>query len=352
MSPQWESQELLQPISDGQPCGENLEDTPLLASFDTFRVFGQQMPIDPTPERPRVTREGEKPPAPVEWGEVGARAIEALGKSKDLRLLAHLGAASLRTDGFGPFSRTLEVASHWLQSYWAETYPLIDEDAMLRRNALNCFADPMGVVEAVRRLPLVRSRQHGTFSLRDIDVATGQTPAAPGETPADVQRIDAAFADTPLEQLESLQQSVAGALEALKQIDAAMMEQGGPEAQPDFGPLVAQIGKIDRVVRPRVAARTASAPGEAGAEGIGAGDGQAVTAVGVGAIRSRQDAIRALDAVAEFFKANEPSSPIPLLIDRAKRLVSKNFLEVLADLAPDALGQARSAAGVLDESSG
>jgi type VI secretion system protein ImpA len=351
MSPQWESQELLQPISDEQPCGENLEDTPLLASFDTFRVFGQAMPLDPTPERPRVAREGEKPPAPIEWGEVRARALEALGRSKDLRLLVYLGAASLRTDGVGPFSRTLEVAAHWLQSYWAQTYPLIDEDAMLRRNALNCFADPMAVVEAVRRTPLVRSRQHGTFSLRDIDVATGQTPPAPGETPADVQRIDAAFSDTPLDQLEALQQSVASALSSLKAIDATMSEQGGPEAQPEFGPLITQFGKIDRVVRPRIAARTGPADGDAAAGDTAAGNGQPVATVGVGAIRSRQDAIRALDAVSEFFKANEPSSPVPLLIDRAKRLVAKNFLEVLADLAPDALGQARSAAGVQEESS-
>jgi type VI secretion system protein ImpA len=69
----------------------------------------------------------------------------------------------------------------------------------------------------------------------------------------------------------------------------------------------------------------------------------------VGAIKSRQDAIRALDAAAEFFRLNEPSSPIPLFLERAKRLVSKDFLEVLADVAPDALPQARSAGGLRDE---
>jgi type VI secretion system protein ImpA len=37
-----------------------------------------------------------------------------------------------------------------------------------------------------------------------------------------------------------------------------------------------------------------------------------------------------------------------MLLDRAKRLVSKNFLEVLADIAPEALGQARSAGGLKD----
>jgi type VI secretion system protein ImpA len=50
--------------------------------------------------------------------------------------------------------------------------------------------------------------------------------------------------------------------------------------------------------------------------------------------------------VADFFRRNEPSSPIPLLVDRAKRLVSKDFLEVLADIAPEALHVARAAGGI------
>jgi type VI secretion system protein ImpA len=68
--------------------------------------------------------------------------------------------------------------------------------------------------------------------------------------------------------------------------------------------------------------------------------------VAVGSIRTRQDAIRALDAVADYFRRNEPSSPIPLFVERAKRLVAKDFLEVLADIAPDALAQARAAGGI------
>jgi type VI secretion system protein ImpA len=68
--------------------------------------------------------------------------------------------------------------------------------------------------------------------------------------------------------------------------------------------------------------------------------------VAVGAIKSRQDAIRALEAVATFFRSNEPSSPIPLFVERAKRLISKDFLEVLADITPDAVSSAKSAVGM------
>ena len=49
------------------------------------------------------------------------QALEALAKSKDLRLLAHLGTAVLRTDGLPAFAETLKVAAQWLETYWSET---------------------------------------------------------------------------------------------------------------------------------------------------------------------------------------------------------------------------------------
>jgi type VI secretion system protein ImpA len=66
-------------------------------------------------------------------------------------------------------------------------------------------------------------------------------------------------------------------------------------------------------------------------------------------IKSRQDAIRALDAVAAFFRSHEPSSPVPLFVERAKRLVSKSFMEVLEDIAPEGLSQAQLIGGIKND---
>ncbi|MPY87883.1 MAG: type VI secretion system protein TssA [Luteitalea sp.] len=345
MSGRWESQALLEPVTADEPCGENLEDTALLASFDALRLFGQST----SPDAPPEPSEQRKPP---EWGEIRANAIEALGKSKDLRLLAYLGTALLRTDGLPAFFETLTVASRWLESYWSHVYPLVDEDAIARRNALNCFADPMAVVERLRRVPLVESRQHGTFSLRDIDLATGQVQVGTEVRP-DEGQINAAFTQMPLDQLEMLQQSVDGAVDALNRIDARMRSEGGPEVVPSFDPLSAPLVRMNRLLRARLASR----PDGSGPDGTDGTSTETVDATGVaggtplavGAIKSRQDAIRALDAVAEYFRRNEPSSPIPLFLERAKRLVSKDFLEVLADIAPEALAVARAAGGVKQE---
>jgi type VI secretion system protein ImpA len=344
MSARWESPSLLQPISPERPCGESLEDSELLGSFDAFRLFGQSRPLDtpPEPDEKRIP----KPAESHEWVEIRDKALEALTKSKDLRLLAYLGAALLRTDGVEAFSESLNVASRWLEMYWTQTYPLVDEDAILRRNALNCFGDSMAVVDGLRRMPLVRSRQHGTFALRDIDIAAHQLSPGDGGAPVDENQVKAAFASMPIAELSGLHESVVSAAGSLKKIDASMRDAAGSDAVPDFESLSTQLGKMGQALRAQLAAHPDAAPGEAES---GAAPGADDGASPIGVVKSRQDAIRALDAVAAFFKHTEPSSPIPLFLARAKRLVAKDFLEVLADIAPEAVGQARAAGGLKDE---
>ena len=102
---------------------------------------------------------------------------------------------------------------------------------------------------------------------------------------------------------------------------------------------------MDRVLR----AQLAKFPDPDAAEDEAAeGEDALGRPIAVGAVKSREDAIRALDAVSEYFRRNEPSSPIPLFLERAKRLVSKDFLEVLADVVPDAVSQAKSVGGVVE----
>jgi type VI secretion system protein ImpA len=56
------------------------------------------------------------------------------------------------------------------------------------------------------------------------------------------------------------------------------------------------------------------------------------------AIATRSQALAALDQVAAWMRAQEPSSPVPWLIERASALAGRDFLSVLrAVLPPDAL---------------
>jgi type VI secretion system protein ImpA len=339
-----DSQALLQPISAEQPCGENLEDTPLLASFDPFRVFGELRPPDDRPDK-KDENDKSKPP---EWTELRSLAAQTLTRSKDLRVLAHLAAAQLRTDGFPAFAETLGVAARWLESYWPQVYPLVDEDAMLRRNALNCFADPMAILDRIRRMPLTDSRQYGRFALRDVEIAAGQLAPSNGDARPEEAHISAAFVSTSAETIATLESSLRTARTAIAKISDAMATEGGPEAVPAFDLLSTYLGRIAQVIGKALGAReeTIDSPIQAATAPTSVPAAPVVVEGAPGVIRSRQDAIRALDAVAEFFRVTEPSSPVPMFLARAKRLVDKDFLEVLADIAPEALDKARAAGGL------
>jgi type VI secretion system protein ImpA len=60
----------------------------------------------------------------------------------------------------------------------------------------------------------------------------------------------------------------------------------------------------------------------------------------VGEIANREDALRMLDKICDYFQRYEPSSPVPFLLRRARNLATKDFMEILHDLAPGGASQA------------
>ena len=326
---------LLEPISAESPCGADLEDTQLLASFDAYRLFGQTAPLS----------------AETDWREIRDRSLDALKTSKDFRLLAHLASATLRTEGFAALPPLLNVAAQWLKLWEKDVFPRVDDDAILRRNALNGFADRMAIVDGVRRAPLIVHPQLGSLSIRDVEIATGKVTPAEGETAAlEETQLNALLTATAVEALNALVAQLEESVGSLASIEESMRNQGGAQAAPDFASLSTPLARTLTFIRNHLATRAPSTDAAASDE-ASAGEPAAggTGAVAVNGIRSREDATRALDAVAAWFRTNEPSSPVPLLIERAKRLVAADFFAVLEELAPDGLSQAKAASGVRDE---
>jgi type VI secretion system protein ImpA len=324
-----ELESLAKPLATEGPCGPSLEDKQLLASFDAYHLFGQTVQLPET-----------------DWRALKASSLEALEQSKDLRLLAHFAAASLRIDGWPGFLGSLHVASQWIKDHWDSVHPRVDEDAILRKNGLSCFSDRMAIVDGVRRTPVIENKQLGRYALRDIELATGKLPPTEADTtPPTESEVTAALSAVPLEELQPLEQSFAQAVSDVQAIDSAMREYGGAAASPDFDALTDALGAVRKVLREQLELRggEAAEAGESGAAAEGGG------AKAIGGIKSRQDAIRAIDTVAAFFRQNEPSSPVPLFLDRAKNLVGKSFLDIMQDVAPEGVAGAKLAGGIKDE---
>jgi type VI secretion system protein ImpA len=339
-------QALLRPLSADAPCGVDLDSSDSADAFLKYRIFGSKI---------RLETRFEKQLGPeVSWREVRARAEEELAKSKDLRVLAHLAASVVRLEGLESLTLALEAAAGWLETYWDAVYPRHDGDFALRCNALSGFADRMAIVDAARRRPFLSHKELGTCSYRDIEIATGGAAQdAAGET-VDPDTILGLIQAVPLEDLTALDALVGRARAALQSFESRLLEATGGALVPDVAPLATLFDKMRQTLQKEIAPRLAAAPPAQAAAGdvAGAGpggpapDNKGVAVVSIGSIASRQDALRALDAVGEFFRRNEPSSPVPFFVDRVKRLITMDFLQLLEDIVPDAVEHAKAAAGV------
>ena len=58
-----------------------------------------------------------------------------------------------------------------------------------------------------------------------------------------------------------------------------------------------------------------------------------------GDIATRDDVLRSLDKILAYYTRHEPSSPLPVLLNRAKNLVHADFAAIVRNLIPDGMSQ-------------
>ena len=345
---------LLAPFSDDAPSGEAVEYDPQFNELETAARG--------TPEREvgSTIIPGEEP----DWREVERIALELCGRAKDIRVAIFLLRAELRLAGLVGLAESLQLIKGYLADFWPSVHPQLDpgddNDPSARINALVALCDNELVLPVVRTLPLTQSRQFGRFSYRDYAITAGlMQPSAKAQDkdaskPPDAAAIDAGFADTELEILQERAEAAAAALEALAGIDAAVADALGAGSGPELDPLRRLLRDIKGLLDQQLAKRGGGEAGAAAEDGdaaeAGAAQGAPVAVrAPAGVIRGRGDVVELLDKICRYYADNEPSSPVPLLLERAKRLVTMNFLELLKDLTPDGVPAFGMIAGIRED---
>ena len=348
-----EIETLLGEVAADAPCGEDLEYDP---SFAEMEKLARE-----TPER----QYGDTiiPAEPPDWRGVRKTALALLERTRDLRVTVYLARALLQTDGLSGFAEGLTLVEGLVERYWEGVYPLLDpdddNDPTLRINTIVALCDAETTLRDLREVPLVDSRNLGRFSLRDVQIAAGVlTPVEGSDEELPTQsRIDAAFQDADLEALQATAGAVADASGRVERIEALLTDQVGVTQAPDMSDLSGVLKEIRQVLGEQLQRRGVSSTGETEGraesdEGVVSGAAVSGQRLVVGEIASREDVIRMLDRICDYFSRHEPSSPVPFLLKRAKNLVTKDFMEIMLDLAPGGTEQANLIFGLQGESSG
>jgi type VI secretion system protein ImpA len=331
------ARELAQPVSDDLPCGEDLEYDPAFQQLEAMLQTKSEQEFGDT----------VIPGTGPDWKGVGKQAIDLLKRTRDLRVLSYAAISQLHTDGLGAFRDALEALNACLEAFWENIYPQLDvednNDATMRFNTLQILNDHKMVCEGLEHTPLVVLKGIGSFSLHDIELAEGKIDADSGEEVQDIAIIQGAFGDAGADSLTALGSAVGGSMEQLNRT-AELWGQLAPDAAVlDIDEALKSLKDIHHAIGTYAPVAAAAVTGEgAGGEGVA---GTAPAAHISSTIKNRNDVIQAIDRICEYYTANEPSSPVPLLLRRAQGLVAKSFYEILEDMIPDSVAQAQIIGG-------
>lgn len=337
---------LLAPVAADAPCGRDMEYEP---AFLELQELARGKPEQSIGDKVKPAQE----PA---WPKVRTAAEGLFGSTKDLRVAGLLHLSLLKTAGVAGLESGLGLIRALLEQYWDHLYPLLDadddNDPTFRINSLLAAVVSDDALATLRLAPLVESRQFGKHSLRSYRIATGSLkvdPATQGaDPPADTGRIEAAFSDASIDSLTGVAGLLNAAAEHLNAIQHVLLDKadGIPD---DLKSLNTDLKEMKGLVEAQLAKRGVNSGSQELAPALNA-SGQPAAAsgggVGTGDIRNRSDVLATLDRICDYYARAEPSSPIPMLLQRAKRLVNKDFMEIIRDLTPSAIPEAEVIGGL------
>ena len=334
---------MLQEVEPASLCGPNLE-------YDSAFIELEQLVLG----KPEVQYGTTITPAVMpDWKQVRRLAIDLLERSRDLRLAVHLLRANVSLHGIDGLANSLSLIERLLEERWDHVHPELDADddmdATLRVNSLAILADRTTVLKDLKDVAFIVLPGLGPLSLRVLDIASGELAPPDGQEKLVISSIEAAFVDVDDVPLQALADSICRAYDSAVHIEKILMERVGSSQSINLDGLTRTLKRGRDFLMAQLAPRKGlnaevMAPSDANMSYEQANhsasaitDGLPVPAITNGAVTNRAGVIQAIDKILRYYEQHEPSSPLPLLLGRARSLVSKNFLEIMEDLAPDSL---------------
>jgi type VI secretion system protein ImpA len=318
-------EKLLQPVSAEQPCGPDLSYDPRFDELETLLKGKPGVEIGSM----------VKPAEPPEWATLKSKAVEFFGAAKHLRPAVILACAALRVDGLEGIRDGLKLIRGLLEQYWGHLHPLLDpednNDPQQRLSILSGLASPrnpgsdvagwLQVVDYLYQAPLCAPRGVPPITLDMLDTAQGSSSG--GGAGGGGGGMDLASLET------QIRSASPGDLTAKQAVIKEAID---------------TRGRLDRANASYLPGAEAAGEAGAGSEAGETGGGVSGPAIS-GSIRSRDDVVRMLEKICDYYRQVEPGSPVPYLLRRAQKLAGMNFVDAMQELSLATLDQLRPAMG-------
>ncbi len=291
-------------------------------------------------------------PQPPDYNKALEICTDLLGQARHVSLFVSLSKAAAGKSGFQGLAGALSLSHSIFSEQWDVIHPEADKDDpddpwWERKNLLTELTDNPKTLEQLFDLELVSVRHIGAFSKRDIDIASGRKEGTEEEKErCNANLIRGAFTESSEEDLKAVDGAMSQVIDNCAKLDSLLSEQIGADA-PSFANLKAQVQECQSIFReyagdklaeseqaPELNTEVTTAP-ESVQSDVGEELAQTSTVVVNSTVfADRESVARAFDSVMLFYQEFEPSSPVPILLFRARQMVHKNFFDILRELAP------------------
>nr|WP_283258158.1 type VI secretion system protein TssA [Photorhabdus luminescens] len=328
----------LQPITVDKPSGCDIEYEPIFEQINAARETDDNFLQDDTWEY--ETRQAD-------WMKVSALCQEVLEKqSKDLQIACWLTQAQGELYGLTGISGGITLLAHLVETFWPVLYPPLDDtetnsaDARLGRlswldkqlakqlDNLTLTDDGKLSLNIWQRVQYFEQRVAVNSELRSALISDGYFGIA---------ECDGSIRTTPAERFNQLlvqTGQVSKALAELQHIMASLLPDAGNSMSAStqrLQDLVALIERFREMAAPELIQEYSNAAIAAGGD---APNGMNTTFLTEDRAHHemRTIAIGQMINIANYFRQNEPTSPVPYLIERAARWANMGMAEWLEEM--------------------
>ncbi|MBK8810130.1 MAG: type VI secretion system protein TssA [Acidobacteria bacterium] len=339
---------ILTPISEENPSGEYLRYSGLYDEVSEARRADEILSQGEWQTELKV----------ADYKKVIALASASIEKdSKDLQVAAWFAEALIKEHGFVGLRDALRMMTRLQETFWDTMHPVIDEGDMEgRANALAwmeaqaAFALKQAKITGYVGYSFVDYEDSKRFdipeNIESLDTAEQQKfnelrAQAERENRVTANKWRAELSQTRRVFCEELNFLLEECWTAYNDLNKVIEEKYDLNQAPGTNNLKKSLDEVHTLTKKILEEKRLEEPdaAEEAVEEVTAADGGTVTVkaagVATGAIQNRQDALKRLSDVADWFKKNEPHSPIAYVVGRAVKWGNMPFEVWLQDVIKD-----------------
>lgn len=259
-----------------------------------------------------------------DWSGLLAEVGGYFGRTKHLGLAFYATLSDMHLSGLAGLANGLVLINQLLSRYWQEVYPQIEDGDFEERLELISRLDDDLIVSAINGMIVAKGKRAGQFTFAQVEKSS--TVGDPSPTLVD-SSINETLTDDP-EFYPALAEHCREIRQQFGFLRDIIQEHLGTPAV-SFHKLEEKLSRFEAFLT-----RSAVVPGDpTAAQGEEAVPGAAVPGVAsqLGDIRNRADVCRVLDQLIRFYRRTEPTSPVPYLLNRAKRAVNMDFMQIVQE---------------------